>query len=137
MSQRLAVVHTAVHHLVSQRLVHALRYFVVDPGIRGHLEATLAACPVFPPTPKFLAYPPVPVAVSYVPTFYIAHRARRVAAVGVGAQVGFQETSQDMITRLGDQDDERQSYYRLAFENLGEFPGVLPGGSVGPQGFAQ
>ena len=32
-SQRLTVMHTAVHHLVPQRLMHALGHFIVDPGI--------------------------------------------------------------------------------------------------------
>ena len=92
-SQRLPVVHAAVHHLVSQCLVYALGYFIVDPCIRRYLNAALAASPVFGDRQKFSAYPAVPVAFSHVPALDIPHRAHRVAAVCVGAQVNFQKAN--------------------------------------------
>jgi len=90
-SQRLPVMHTAVYNFVSQCLVHALGYFIVDPCIRRYLNAALAAGPVFGDRQKFPAYPAVPVAFSNVPTLDIPDWAHRVAAVCVGAQVNFQK----------------------------------------------
>jgi hypothetical protein len=46
-SQRPTIMHTAVHNLVPQRLVHALGQLIVDPCIRRHLNTPLAACPIF------------------------------------------------------------------------------------------
>ena len=37
--------HTAVHHLIPQRLMHTLRDLIVDPSIRRHFSAPLASCP--------------------------------------------------------------------------------------------
>jgi hypothetical protein len=90
-SQRLPVMHTAVYNFVSQCLVHALGYFIVDPCIRRYLNAALAAGPVFGDRQKFPAYPAVPVAFSNVPTLDLPVWAHRVAAVCVGAQVNFQK----------------------------------------------
>jgi hypothetical protein len=75
--------HTAVHDLVPQRLMHALGHFIVNPSVRCNLNAPLAACPVFCPCQEFPTYPPVSMVLSNVPTLDIAHRAGWVAAVGV------------------------------------------------------
>jgi hypothetical protein len=37
----------------------ALGHFIVDPSIRRHLHAVLAACPVFRRSQEFPAYAPV------------------------------------------------------------------------------
>ena len=84
--------HTAVHHFVPQRLMHALGHFIVDPGIGRDLNAPLAACPVFRRGHEFLANPSVSIVLRNVPTLDIAHRTRWVAAVRVGTYVDFQET---------------------------------------------
>jgi hypothetical protein len=115
-SQRLTVMHTAVHHLVPQRLMHALGHIIVNPSVGRHLNAPLAACPVFCRGQESPAYPPVSMILNNVPTLDIAHRADRVAAVRVRTQVDFQEPSYSM-TRLSDQNDERHRYRSLAFEN--------------------
>src|SRR4051812_29798963 len=65
-SQRLSVMHATVNHFVPQRLMHALRYFVVDPGIRRDLNTSLAPRPILCRSQKFFAYPFVPMALSNI-----------------------------------------------------------------------
>ena len=92
-SQRLAVMHAAIHHLVSKRLMHALRHIIVNPGVRCHLNAPLVACPVFCRGQESPAYTPVSMILSNVPTLDIANRAGWIAAVCVGTQIDFQKPS--------------------------------------------
>ena len=82
-SQGLTVVHTAVYHLVPERLMHALGHLIVDPSVRCHLNAPLAACPVFCRGKKFPTDPLVSMVLSNIPTLDIAHWVQRVAAVRV------------------------------------------------------
>ena len=82
-SQRLTVMHTAVHYLAAQRLLHALGHFIVNPSVRCNLNAPLPACPVFCHCQEFPTYAHVSMVLSNVPTLDIAHRAGWVAAVRV------------------------------------------------------
>jgi len=75
--------HTAVHYLVPQGLMDALGQFIVDPGVRRHLNAPLAAGPVFRRSQELPAYPPVSMVLKDVPTLDVAHRPGWIAAIRV------------------------------------------------------
>src|SRR5258708_13030889 len=117
--------------------MHALGYFVVDPSVRCHFKAPVAAYPVLCRGQKILADSPVSIVLSNVPPLDIAHWARRVASVRMGTEIDFQETSYDSMTRLGDQNDKRHRYNSLALENLSKFSGMLLGRSLRPHGLSQ
>ena len=124
--------HTAIHHLVPQRLMHALRDLIVNPSIRRDLKAPLAASPVFCHGQEFPPNPSVSMVLSNVPALDITHRAGWIAAIGVRTQINFEETNYYSITCLGDQNDEWHRYGSLAFENLGKFLGMFLGRRLRP-----
>src|SRR5207253_5544597 len=81
--------YAALHNLKSQRLVHSLRYLVMDRRIRSHLDTSLAARPIFRSSQEFRSNPLLPPVLRDVPTIHMTDEIACLASIGVPAQTGF------------------------------------------------
>ena len=103
--KRLTIVHAPVNDLEAQSLVAGLREFVVDPCIRRHFDAPVASGPIFRGRKKSPADTAVPNLLGDVPALQITHRSRRVATIGVRAQVDFSKAEESAIGSVRDEVD--------------------------------
>src|SRR5215471_198615 len=103
--EKLAIVHAPVYHFEAQCVVAALRKLVVDPCVGRHLNAPVTAGPIFRGGKKPSADTKPAVLPGNIPAFQIAHRTRRITAIGVRAQIDFSKADQRAIRGLGDEID--------------------------------
>lgn len=103
--KRLTIVHAPVNDLKAQGFVAGLREFVVDPCIRRHFDASVGSGPIFCGRKKSAADPAVPNLLGDVPALQITHRSRRIATIGVRAQVDFSKAEESAIGSLRNEVD--------------------------------
>lgn len=95
----------------------ALGEEVFELGVGGHFGAALLACPVFGSAEESGADAVAAMSFGDVPAFDVADGTRRVAAVGVGAQAGFEEAQYRAVVGFGDEDSDGENSWSFACEN--------------------
>ena len=85
--------YAAIDHFEAQRFVRPLRNFVVDPGVRRHLDAAVAARPILRGGEQARADALAAVVSGDVPAFQIAYGTLRIAAISVRAEVDLGEAT--------------------------------------------
>jgi hypothetical protein len=108
-SEQFSEVDAAVDDLVAEGFVGALRRDVVDEGVGGHFCAAVAAGPGFGGGDQLAANALAAAPLVDIPAFDVADRVSRIAAVGVGAQTGFEESDNAQIGSFCDEMDERKA----------------------------
>ena len=129
--------HAPIDHLEAELFVRALGDAAVDPGVGRHLDAAVAARPIFGGRDETRADAGPAVPFHHEPTFEVAHRLLRIAAVGVRAQVDLGEADDLPHRRLRDEDRERHRPRPLPRQELHELRRMLLDGRVRPQRLPQ
>ena len=117
--------------------MHALRQFIADQGIRGHLRTPLASRPIFCRSQELRSNAALPVVFRNVPAFDVTDRMRGTAAIRVRAQADLYKTYQRSITHFRNENHQRQGGERISSKNRYKLTRVLFGRRFRPERFAQ
>ena len=104
-----------------------MRGVVVDERVGCDLNATMIARPVFGGGDQLFPYSAPTITIGDVPAFDVADWLFGITTVRMRTKVDLDETDENSVGYLGDQDRDRERDYgrRLASEDEAEFLGVF------------
>ena len=106
---------------------------MVNPSIRRHLDAAVAARPILSGDEELCTHAFPTVAFRNEPTLHETNWMPRIAAICMRAEPGFEEPCQDGVRGLSNENGRRQSAVWLPGKDTGQFPRMLLRRSFGPK----
>lgn len=113
--------------------MRALRNFILEQGVRGHLYASLFSCPFLGRLQQFPPDSPPPQLLTDVPSLKISDSTRYVASIRMRTQPNLGEAYEGSAPVLRNEFNQWQVPRRLTIESGEQFLSVLLGRRLRPK----